>query len=294
MPADISISDPEIDARGAAAPVAATVEYSLQTMTGFGPAISDLRRGLAMHRVWRAFAWNEIQNRYRRSALGLAWIFISFLLFVGVITIFFGEFSALGTVGYLSYAAVGFTAFNLIMDSVRDGCHVFRASASWIKSASLPYSIYVYKSLARSMVPFVIQLGTALALMIALGAPPGWGALAAIPAFIIILINAIWIQLLFGLVAARWRDMGHLVSAVSRLMFFASPIIWVYGEGDALRNKAASLNPLTHYIEIFRAPILGDPVSGESWAVVLACTMIGWAVALGAASQMRRRLPFWM
>lgn len=50
---------------------------------------SDLVDGLRMSDLWRTFAWDEIQQRYRRSLLGVAWIVIAYAMFVGGVSIFF-------------------------------------------------------------------------------------------------------------------------------------------------------------------------------------------------------------
>lgn len=259
-----------------------------------GAILKDLADGLRMSQVWRAFAWDETQQRYRRSALGLAWILLSYLMFVGAITIFFAGFSSVEQREFVMYVAIGYAAFTFLVGNIIDGCEVFHASAIWIKSTALPYSIYVYKSLARSVFTFVIQLAGAFALMLALGWRPGAEALFAIPALLLYLANGVWIQFVFGFVTTRFRDVSHLTNAITRILFFTTPILWVYAESSGLMRTIADLNPLTHLIEVLRAPLLGHPVSALSWAVVAAMTALGWATAITLGGLMRRRLPFWV
>lgn len=268
--------------------------YSARANSGPLAVLRDLGEGFAMGPVWRAFAWDEIQQRYRRSVLGLAWIALSYLIFVLAISFFFGGFASLGARHFIQYVALGFAAFSFLIGNITDGCQVFQVAGSWIKSTPLPYSIYIYKSIARSLFPFAIQLVVAFGFMAALGWRPGWSALYAIPAVAIYLVNAVSIQMIFGLIAARWRDISHLVSAITRVLFFTTPILWVYAEQTGLRKTVAGINPLTHFLEIFRAPLLGEPVLAHSWQVALGVTAGGWVLAIFLASFMRRRLPFWV
>lgn len=268
--------------------------YSARANSGPLAVFRDLGEGFAMGPVWRAFAWDEIQQRYRRSALGLAWIAISYLIFVAAIALFFSGFSSVSARHFIQYVALGFAAFTFLIGNITDGCEVFRVSGSWIKSTPLPYSIYIYKSIARSLFPFAIQLAVAFGFMTALGWRPTWSALYAIPAVAIYLVNAVSIQMIFGLIAARWRDFSHLVGAITRVLFFATPILWVYAEQTGLRKTVAGINPLTHFLEIFRAPLLGEPVLAHNWQVVAGVTAGGWIIAIFLASFMRRRLPFWV
>lgn len=256
--------------------------------------LTDFANGLKYRSLWMAFAANEIQARYRRSILGLAWIVVSYLMLVGAIVLFFGSFSQMSQVDFVLYVALGFAGFQYVVGNISDGCDVFRASTAWIKSTPLPYSVYVYIRIVRSVFPFLLHMATALTVMAFMGWRPDWGALHVIPALAIFLIVSPPIQLLCGLIATRWEDFSHLVSAVTRLLFFLTPVMWVYEEQGGLRYYVATANPITHFLEVFRAPLLGQPFPFHSWAIVLGFTVLVWIAAIIVGALMRRRLPFWL
>lgn len=267
---------------------------SVKSRTGPAGILRDLRDGFSHGPLWRSFAWDEIQNRYRRSAIGIAWISLSYLFFVVVIVVFFRGMSKADPQAYLFHVAVGFASFTFLMGNITDGCEVFRSSKTWIKSTSLPYSIYIYKSISRSLFTFALHLVTALVVMAIAGWRPDWGILWTLPAIVVFLVNAVSIQLFFGLVATRYNDVTHLISTVTRIMFFTTPIIWTLEERGGLVRTLAIYNPLTHFIEIFRAPIVQTEMLAQSWPIVLAITVAGWVIAIIAGSIMARRLPFWL
>ena len=256
--------------------------------------LADFSNGLKYRSLWMAFAANEIQARYRRSMLGIAWIVISYLMLVGAIALFFGSFSQMSQVDFVLYVALGYAGFQYIVGNISDGCEVFRASEAWIKSTPLPYSVYVYIRIVRSVFPFVLHMVTALLVMAFMGWRPDWGAIYVLPALAVYLFVSPPIQLIFGLIATRWEDVLHLVSAATRLLFFLTPVMWVYDEQAGLRYVVATVNPITHFLEIFRAPLLGQPVPMDSWGIVLALVVAIWAIALILGAFMRRRLPFWL
>ena len=255
---------------------------------------ADYARGLKYRSLWMAFAANEIQARYRRSILGLAWIVISYLMLVCAIALFFGGFSQKSQLDFVFYVAIGYAGFQYIVGNISDGCEVFRASSAWIKSTPLPYSVYVYIRIVRSVFPFLLHMATALTVMALMGWRPDWGALYVFPALAIFLFVSPPIQMVFGLIATRWEDISHLVAAVTRLLFFLTPVMWVYDEQGGLRYYVATANPVTHFLEIFRAPLLGQPFPFESWWFVLGFTVAIWAAAIIVGALMRRRLPFWL
>jgi ABC-2 type transport system permease protein len=54
------------------------------------------------------------------------------------------------------------------------------------------------------------------------------------------------------------------------------------------------LNPLLHYLDLVRAPLLGAPQELRHWVVVLVLTVIGWVMAAFAMRQYRARVPYWV
>ena len=268
--------------------------YSVATQTGMAALPRDLLQGLRMRSVWGAFAADEIQQRYRRSVLGVAWIILSYLFFVAAIAVFFGGFSGAGARAFTNYVAIGYAAFAFLVGNVVDGCEVFKQARTWIKSTPLPYSIYIYKSIARSLFPFVLQLAAAFAIMAAFDWRPTWSMLLALPALLMFIVNAVWVQVFMGYWGARYRDIGHLVSAITRVLFFTTPILWVFEERTGLVRRLAEINPFTHFIEIFRTPILGAAPSAGSWWAVGAITVAGWTVTVISTRNLRYRLPYWV
>ncbi|MEP1145146.1 MAG: ABC transporter permease [Henriciella sp.] len=256
--------------------------------------MSDISAGFLAHQIWRNFAWEEILSRYHRSALGLLWIVFGYAFFVGGIAFFFGGFAKMGLGSFTIYVAIGYACFQFLVANVVDGCAVFTGSASWIRSTTLPYSIYVYKSIFRSLLPIALQLIVVAIAMLYWQPPLKWNIIFVIPAFAIFLINAVAIQYLCGLIAARYRDVTHLVGTITRILIFTTPILWVREERTGVIGLVADLNPLTHYIEIFRAPLMGDDIRTISWFVVAGFTVFVWLAAALAADRMQRRLAFWV
>lgn len=272
-----------------------TVEVSgAKGSWAFSEAINDLHQGTKKVSLWSAFAWDEIQQRYRRSYLGLIWIVLSYVFFVGAIAVFFGGFAEMGSSQFLAYVAINYAIFLFLIGNVIDGCDVFRAAQNWIKSAPIPHSVYVYKSIARSLFIFAINMVVALIISGFAGWRPGALAWLSVLAFFVIMLNTIWVQILFGYAAARFRDLMHLVQAITRILFFTTPILWVREERSGIVGMLADLNPCTHYLEIFSAPLMGRSPSLTSWIIVLVLTILGFLSALLIAAYSRRRLAYWI
>ena len=270
----------------------------VSTTDRFSPTIvlSDLVDGTKRVHLWLAFASDEIQNRYRRSKLGLAWIVLSYLIFVGSISLFFGNFSDLAHQNFTVYVAINFAIFTFLLANITEGCAVFRVARSWISSVPLPHSIYVYKSIARALFVFAINMVVALGIFFLCGHKLALVAWEAIPAFLLLLVNCVFLQMILGYIAARFRDIEHLVQSITRILFFTTPVLWVRQEHatPGLRNTISEMNPLTHGVEIFAAPILGRHADLHSWYYILCMTAVLFVVALIVGGFAHRRLPYWL
>ncbi len=268
--------------------------YKSEDARGVGGFLQDLATGLQMAEVWRAFAWDEIQHRYRRSILGIVWILIAFAFFVGGVVFFFSDFSGMSGDRFALHVALGYLLFVFIVGNLVDGCQVFVSSKIWIKAVPLPYSVHVYRSLFRSFVNLALNSIVVALIMVWVRWTPGLVLIHAAPALVVYLINAVAIQYLLGMVAARYRDVGHLVESASRLLLFVTPILWVREGLEGVRAFAADLNPLTHYIDLIRSPIMGEAPRLASWGVVGGCTIVICLLTLVTGSMYRRRLPYWL
>ena len=101
--------------------------------------------------------------------------------------------------------------------------------------------------------------------------------------------------------SSRFRDLNPIIGSVVQLMFFLTPIVWIYEDflnspnpAIAERARLAELNPFLHFIEMIRRPMLGEDIIWRNWVVVLAITLVGWAVTMWAMRRYRTRVPYWV
>ena len=258
--------------------------------------LKDLARGLSKTQLWLAFAADEVQTRYRRSTLGLAWIVVSYVMFVAAISIFFGGFSTKDSLDFTAYVAVNYALFSFLVANLTDGCAAFKTSKTWINSMALPHSIHVLKSISRAVFVFCISLTVAVAVLLATGHLRTSVSLLALPAFLVILVNAVFVQTVLGYATARLRDLEHLVQSLTRILFFITPILWVRTElpPGSLQRTIADLNPLTHALEIVSSPLLGHMPDPVSWKIIGVLTGVNFFLMIGTAYLSHRRLPYWL
>ena len=111
-----------------------------------------------------------------------------------------------------------------------------------------------------------------------------------------IALNGVWVTQVFGILGARYRDLSEIFQAVMRIAFLATPIIWMPGEGGrgGVMGAYLTFNPFYHFLEVVRAPLLGQPVALLSWGVVLAFTVFGFTLAFFMNRRYARFVPLWV
>ena len=122
---------------------------------------------------------------------------------------------------------------------------------------------------------------------------PGWVGLLALPGLALLCLNGLWAALLLGLVSARFRDLPQIVASVIQVAFFLTPIIWKPGQLHG-RAVIVGLNPFFHFMELVRAPLLGQAPGLTSWLAVLGITVGGWLVTFAMYRRYRRRIAYWL
>lgn len=257
-------------------------------------ALVDLLDGLKMWRIWTALSYEELKRTYSRSIFGFLWITLTFAAFIFVkLVIFSSMLNNPDQRYYNAYLVSGFYIWQYISLSAMTAPRVFANSESWIKNDPLPLSLYVYKEVLREIYNLLFTAFVVIAAFIYINYKVGLDALMCIPALILIIFNAVWVKFLLGVICTRYRDVDHLVRAVFTAMLFLAPIFWIPTQISPKLLNILWWNPIYHYIEIFRAPLLGDAVSPASWAFVGVTTIIGWIAALLLYAKFRRRIVFW-
>jgi ABC-2 type transport system permease protein len=310
-----------------AVPATATAEQEQAPPThresrSFGRAWEDISEGFRQRELWGHLGWQDIKQRYRRSVIGPLWITLSMAITAAGLGLLYSVLFNAYIPTFLPYITVGFIVWNFILGCLTEGTDTFINNSGLIKHLPAPITVYALRTVWRltlmfahnMLVYFVVvaifwsDLTRAGYTIVKNGTvhQPGidWSIVFAVPAFVLIAINGAWVALLFGIISTRYRDIPPVIVSLSQLLFFMTPIVWTIDtlhqlapggkETGGWRMLVAELNPLYHYIEILRAPLLGNTQSWHHWVVVGAFTVVGWSLALLAMRNYRARVSYWV
>lgn len=260
-------------------------------------ALADIIEGARASHLWGMLGWQDIRRRYRRSVLGPFWLTISMGVLVAALGTLYGALFNVEHATYVPHLALGFIVWTLISGLITDGCTAFIKAENIIKQTNVPLSVHVYRMVWRHALVFLHNSAIVVVVAVLFAIWPGWAGLLALPGLVLLCLNGIWVGLLLGIVSTRFRDVPPIVASVVRILFFVTPIIWMpeLMPGRALMLAVVlDFNPFFHFLELVRAPLLGQAPGFLSWVAAVGMTLGGWIVTFAMFRNYRRRIAYWI
>ncbi|WP_434033963.1 ABC transporter permease [Cupriavidus sp. a3] len=256
-------------------------------------AITDLRESLSSWRLWSLLGWIEIRQRYARSAVGPFWLTISMAVMIASIGAVYGTLFGQELREYLPFLSVGLVMWFLLAQIVNEGSTVYIHSAHYIRQAATPKLLYVLQVVWRNLIILAHNFVIVIALLAIFGVK-NWAVLPLfIPAFILFVLNAMWMAMIAGLLSARFRDLPQIIASLFQVAFYVTPIM--YRPDSLVRfSWIVDLNPLSYLLHLVRGPLMGEVPTLLTWGVSAGMAAIGWAAAMWLTGRYLKRIPYWV
>lgn len=269
----------------------------MTTATSFtvasGRPDTDFLRTLRAYRVWNLLALQDVRQRYRRSVLGPFWISLSAVVSIVALALVYTNIFNVAPRDYLAFLTTGFVCWFFLSGLVADSCSVFTQAESIVKQVDLPLGTHVMRMIWRNLIVFGHNLVIVALVLLYLGINPGWHLLWLLPAFGLYLATSVSLGYLLGALCTRFRDIPPIIASLLQVLFYVTPVIW---PPRLLKGNEHLLdyNPFFHYLEVLRAPMLGETPSLQTWCITASLTA---AISITAWLFMRRyawRVAYWI
>ncbi|MBW3096892.1 ABC transporter permease [Pseudohoeflea coraliihabitans] len=256
-------------------------------------ALHDLKQGFSKSSLSFELAVEDLRDRYRRSYIGVAWIMISFLAFIVIKQVVFSGLALVEGYDFFSHLVIGFTLFTFMSAIIPGAANLYFANRTWILSSNLPYVLYINKLIFHSFIELLLVSTVATLLIVIFGDARPANIWTILPSLLVYYLSAFALCLTLGPIGARWRDSVYAIQAIMRMLFFATPIIWVASPGT-VRETIAKWNPLTYYLDIIRVPLITGEIPVEAWLVTTSCTTLLLALGIIVFTATRKRIAHWL
>lgn len=256
----------------------------------------DLAESLRHPEFWAYSSWLDIAIRYRRTKVGLLWLFVAFGFFVAVMGWKYAYLMNMDPEWFLPYLAIGYMTWRFMVQILNDSVVTLHSHRSYITDGRVRLTDYLLRSLARAF--FYLLFAIVIVVIVAAWSPKvGVANLATLVVTLpFVALNMLWIAVCMSLLGARFPDMQEFIGTILMVGFLLTPIIWDVSRFpiDTTRGFLTRLNPAFHLLEVVRAPAMGVRPETSSLLVVAGMLVVGWVIAGVMYRRYARFVPLWV
>lgn len=228
----------------------------------------------------------EVRQRYRGSALGVAWTLITPLMMVGSYGLVFKFMLRINIENYYLFLFVGLTIWQFLFAGMQ------MASASLVNNANLvtkikfPRQIVPLATMSANAVTAGVMAAIALPLCIFISQDSPVPMLALPVLLVLLACMTAGLGLLMAGLNVYFRDVEHILAAVGLPWIFITPIFYEFSAVPGLQGHAWA-EPVLHYANPFAPFIISirDPLFNGVWPaagdVVYCVVAASAALAIG-------------
>lgn len=202
--------------------------------------------------LYRNLVRREVRQRYKGSALGLGWTLLNPLIMVAAYWLVFKFLFGSTIPHYALFMFVGLMVWTLFYGGITVASSSLVANASLVTKVSFPRQIIPLASMTANSVIAGAMLAIALPLCLILG-DGSLLPLVLLPVFLALTaVLTVGFGLLLGALNVYFRDVEHILTALSVPWFFLTPIFYTY---DTLPESAQAHQWLVNVLHY------GNPIS---------------------------------
>jgi lipopolysaccharide transport system permease protein len=249
----------------------------------------------ATRAVFRELLRRELEDRYRGSLLGAAWLLLLPLVQLAVLAWVFGYVLPARAYGdalpYGAFLALGLWPWNLFANAANRGVTALTDNAALIGKVAVPHALYIDARVAGSVLVDVGGFAVVLAVLPLFAVSLVWSGLP-------VLLPALVVVALWGLAAARLlavlqvflRDISTVIGQLLALGFFLTPVLYDRSALPAGAARWLVFNPMAAPVEALRAALTGHPVHWAALAVSAFAALLALLVATAFLRKARSHL----
>lgn len=224
----------------------------------------------------------DLQMKYNRSVLGVAWQIITPLGLSVIIGLIYSIIYGVSPVEFIPVLFSGLNPWVFISGSADGGTVAYITAEGYLKQTQVSPQIFPIRTALVSFVNLLYSMAAFFIVYIILR-PEMFGLkmLAIIPGLIIILIAGMALANISSAITINLRDWQPLQSLLLQGLFYATPIIYMTSMLDEKGYSIVyKINPFFYLVDVVRAPALGENVgSAVYYMVILICVSMFFLIS---------------
>ena len=253
----------------------------------------DFKDALYSPSQWLFLGFFDIKLRYRRSIIGPFWVTISTGIMISMLSFLWSHIFGADIKTYMPFFATGFVIWGWISSQISDASNGFGAFQGIIKQVKLPFSIFIFRLNIRQAIVLAHNGIIVLLVLIIIGPGLSLTNFVAIPGLLLVQLILTFASISIAIFCSRFQDMSQVVNVFTQIIFFFTPILW---QIESLKNRLylAEWNPIYHWIQMIRSPLLGTlPSLNDLWWS-LGSLIFAFLLAAFMLDRYNSRIAYWL
>jgi lipopolysaccharide transport system permease protein len=222
------------------------------------------------------------------------WITLSTGIFIIAFSLLGAQIFQRDIENYLPYFAAGHIYFSFLSTLTSESCSVYVKAEAYLKQSAVPKMLFILSTIVRNLIFLAHNIVIILAVVLWMGkfSQIRWFDLLA--GLVLALGAAYFGVAILAAIATRFRDVRMMVSSTMQVMFFLTPVMW---RPDQLTESAqwlVILNPYAVFLELVRSPILGMPVTWQTYLSSYFIIILLVVVYILLYLKVRRKIVYWL
>ncbi len=226
-----------------------------------------LRDNLKLMWHYRELLWNlayrEINQRYKQSFLGYAWVILNPLFQLLVMNFVFSTVLKVPSQGvpFIIFLAVGLLPWNFFNNSLSSSVNSLVTNSSLITKIYFPREILVYATIIAKFVDFLFSCTVLLIFFVFFRTTVSINLLWVPVIFIIQVIFTAGLSLITASFNLFYRDIQYLLGLILMLWMYLTPVMYPVDIIPARYRFVFALNPMSVIVNAYRQTVLahGNP-----------------------------------
>lgn len=260
-------------------------------MNNLNKGFEDLLSSLQKKDLWLFLSVFDIKMKYRRTVIGPWWETISALIVISVLSFLWSSIFNLDLNEYLPYFSIGYLVWMLITSQINESCEILLYHQNIITNIKLPIFSYILRLAIKNLIVFFHTFVILLPIIFYMfGLKINY--FYSLIGLLILFLNLLFLSSLSAVICLRFNDTKFMVSNFLQILFFITPIVWLPG---LVRDKVffLELNPIYHWINIVRDPILSNEISFNSYYVSIITMILFLLLSFYLVGKAKNRISFW-
>ena len=241
-----------------------------------------------------SLAWQDIGDRFARTVLGPFWIVISNAVLVIGITIVFGALFKAPIKDFVVYVSLGIALWTFMSAIMTGASKYLENGKNILFTYNIPWSTQITRKVFVEAIVLLIHLVIAVPVILITQDDLTFVSLFALLGFVLNLLFGYGLALIISSYGVRYLDLSHALESVMLFLFLFTPVFWVESALGPTRSAFIQYNPLFHFLEVVRAPVIENTFPVDSF--VISCAVAALTLLSGLYIYINRRadIGMWM